>query len=382
MTVSQGGLRIRIGIIFNFSASWMGGVVYILNLIKTLNHLEDYRKPEIILFYNRELKRFVDEIQYPLLTSLEWEFPPVYSDYFKSWIFRKNYFIEGILNKYELDGLYPVLDLPVKTITKTKLVSWYADLQHKYYPEFFTLRKIVERNFRIKFMLRYTDALVVSSRCTANDFTRFFRLRNSMDLIIYHFVSVMENLDKIKIDEIKIKYGLPHRYYMVSNQFHKHKNHRILFKALSLLKERGIIINLAVTGKLPGAKNSKYLKELHHLIRENYLNNQIYFLGVIPRNEQLVLMKNSEAVIQPSFFEGWSTVIEDAKSLQVPVIASNLPVNKEQLETAGTFFDPNNPHELASVLDNYKSRDFDARYYQNYSERIRKAAEEFIKIFY
>jgi glycosyltransferase involved in cell wall biosynthesis len=243
------------------------------------------------------------------------------------------------------------------------------------------LRKIVERNFRIKFMLRHTNALVVSSRCTANDFTRFFNLRNSMELIIYHFVSVMEDLDKLQIDEVKIKYGLPPRYYMVSNQFHKHKNHGILFKALSLLKEKGIIINLAITGKLPDAKNSKYLKELHQLIKDNYLSNQITFLGVIPRNEQLVLMKNSEAVIQPSFFEGWSTVIEDAKSLQVPVITSNLPVNKEQLETVGTFFDPNNPYELASVLENYKPRDFDAMYYQDYSERIRNAAEEFIKIF-
>jgi hypothetical protein len=35
-------------------------------------------------------------------------------------------------------------------------------------------------------------------------------------------------------------------------------------------------------------------------------------------------MKNATAIMQPSLFEGWSTVIEDAKSLQVPVIASDL----------------------------------------------------------
>ena len=58
------------------------------------------------------------------------------------------------------------------------------------------------------------------------------------------------------------------------------------------------------------------------------------------RAEQLLLMKYAQAVIQPSLFEGWSTVIEDAISLQVPVIASNLPVNIEQLGDRGVYFDP------------------------------------------
>jgi len=44
-------------------------------------------------------------------------------------------------------------------------------------------------------------------------------------------------------------------------------------------------------------------------------------------------MKNAQAVIQPSFFEGWSTVVEDAKSLNQHIIVSDLEVHKEQLES-------------------------------------------------
>ncbi|MEQ8925246.1 MAG: glycosyltransferase, partial [Fulvivirga sp.] len=73
-------------------------------------------------------------------------------------------------------------------------------------------------------------------------------------------------------------------------------------------------------------------------------------VGFVDREDQLILMKNSLAVIQPSFFEGWSTVIEDAKLLGKPVLASNLDVHKEQLGKAGYFFDPKDSSELMELL--------------------------------
>jgi hypothetical protein len=99
-------------------------------------------------------------------------------------------------------------------------------------------------------------------------------------------------------------------------------------------------------------------------------------LGLISRSDQLLLMRNSQAVIQPSLFEGWSTVIEDAKSLQVPVIASNLKVHIEQLGKDGCYFDPHDPEALGEILRCYPERDMNRLYYPDYSERIREAANQ------
>jgi len=88
-------------------------------------------------------------------------------------------------------------------------------------------------------------------------------------------------------------------------------------------------------------------------------------------------MRNSQAVVQPSFFEGWSTVIEDARSLQVPVVASNIPVNIEQLGDEGTFFDPNNPEDLAALINNFPERNLNDVFYEEYSIRVKKAARVF-----
>jgi glycosyltransferase involved in cell wall biosynthesis len=381
MEVLQNIRRLRIGIIFNFSPKWMGGIIYILNLIKTLDFLNDEDKPNIILFYRTDLRKFVDEINYTYLKVVEWQFPPVNKSYLLSWLYRKNIFVSEILKLYDLDGLYPLNDYPVKTKTGTKLVSWFADFQHKHYPEFFTRRKIFERNVRIRLMKTNTRDMVVSSQTVADDFERFYKLHKSLKLHIFHFVSVVDSIDGIDIEELKFKYQLPDKYFMISNQFLKHKNHKILFQAIALIKQKGATVHLALTGKLPENSHSPYITELYRLIEENQLQNQISFLEVIPRKEQLILMKNSQAVIQPSLFEGWSTVIEDAKSLQVPLIASNLPVNIEQLGQFGLYFDPFKPEELASILIDFPQRNLRDIFYDDYSLRIKQAAEVFIKVF-
>jgi glycosyltransferase involved in cell wall biosynthesis len=223
--------------------------------------------------------------------------------------------------------------------------------------------------------------LVVSSQDVLDDFARYYKLRKDLNVHVFPFVSVIDNLENINIDDLKTKYNLPDKYFLVSNQFHKHKNHKVLLLTLAKLKEMGIRKHIAFTGKFPGATDSPYLAELHRIIEDNRLQDQVTMLGVISRNDQLQIMKHSQAVLQPSLFEGWSTVIEDAKSLQVPVIASDLKVNIEQLRKDGVYFSPNNPDELASILMKYPERNLNDVFYEDYSVRIKDAAKTLVKIF-
>ncbi len=373
--------RLRLGIIFNFSSSWMGGIIYIINVVKTLNFLDDKEKPEIFLFYKPDLSRFLDEFDYPYLNLVEWDFPPLIQGNIKSWLLRKNLFIEEILKKYPLDTVYPLQDYPVRIKTNVKLVSWSADFQHKHYPEFFSKKQILGRDRRVKNALRNADHLVLSSHDAHKDLTRFFKVRNELNINIYHFVSIIDNLENVNFKDLRAKYNLPENYFLVSNQFHKHKNHRVLLIALAKLKKMGIRKHMAITGKFPDASDSPYMAELHSIIEDNKLQDQISLLGIISRNDQLMLMRHSQAVLQPSLFEGWSTVIEDARSLQVPVVASNLNVNIEQLGEDGVYFDPHNPDELVSILKDYQERNLDDMFYEEYTKRVREAAGTLLKIF-
>ena len=373
--------RYSLGLIFNFNPKWMGGIIYLLNISRILNFLEDEDKPKLFVFYPIELKKFVDEINYPYVEKIAWKFPPVGKGFIKSKLKRKNIFVHDLIEQYKLEGVYPMHDYPVKSRQKCKQVSWYADLQHKYYPEFFTKRKGFERDLRIKHILKNSDDLVVSSQAVKNDFIKFYKIPRSLKIHIYHFVSIIDALPKISPKDIKKKYGLPDEYFMISNQFHKHKNHKVALNALAILKKEGNPVHIAMTGSFPEQPNSPYMQELHDIINENQLKAHISFLGLIPRGDQLLLMKNAKAIIQPSLFEGWSTVIEDARSLQVPVLATDLPVNIEQLEDKGKYFSAYDDEKLASLIIAQQGVKKGKQLYEPYEKRMKEAAYSFYSIF-
>ncbi len=368
--------RLRLGILFYFSPTWMGGMVYITNLIKTLDFLNDEDKPEVFLFHRSDLRSFLCDFNYPYINYIEWCFPSVIKGNIFSLMLGRNLFIDKILNNYSLDTLFPMHDFPVKTFTNVRLISWWADLQEKYYPEFFTPVQRWGRSIRTRFIIRNCNILVVSSQAVRDDFKRFYKLQDGLEIKIFHFVSVIDNAGDSMIEDLRRKYGLPERYFLVSNQFHKHKNHRVLLLALTKLRGMGVDVHIAFTGKFPEAQDSPYLTELHKIINENDLHNYVTMLGVISRRDQLQLMRHSQAVIQPSLFEGWSTVIEDAKSLQVPVIASNLKVNIEQLGKTGIYFDPHNPDEIADIIRTFPGRNLNDLFYGDYHTRLKEAAIE------
>src|SRR3990172_9644127 len=58
----------------------------------------------------------------------------------------------------------------------------------------------------------------------------------------------------------------------------------------------------------------------------------------------------SNSLINPSFFEGWSTTVEEAKSMGKRIILSDIEVHREQNPSGGVFFDPKNPKELAEIM--------------------------------
>ena len=111
-------------------------------------------------------------------------------------------------------------------------------------------------------------------------------------------------------------------------------------------------------------------------VKEFGLENEIHFLGFISRHEQLVLMKYAIAIVQPSLFEGWSTVVEDAKALNQTVIVSNIDVHKEQIGDKGYFFDPDNISELANVMQSVLQNDVKLKYDIDYKSNVANFAAQ------
>ena len=201
--------RFKLGLIFNFNPKWMGGIIYLINVVRILKFLDDKDMPKIYIFYNPILKKFIDELDYPYMEKISWKFPPVYSGFALSILRRKNLFVHDIVTKYNLNAVYPMHNLPVKSKLNEKLVPWTADVQHKYYPQFFTRRKRFERDLRIKFLLRNSTDYVMYSNAAKDDFYKFYKIPKHVNFHFYHFVSIIDGLPDMDFEGIRAKYNLP-----------------------------------------------------------------------------------------------------------------------------------------------------------------------------
>ena len=114
--------RFKLGLIFNFNPKWMGGIIYLLNAIKILKFLDDKDMPKVLVFYNPGLKKFIDEIDYPYVEKIPWNFHSVYYGFALSILRQRNLFIHDMVTKYNLDAIYPMHDFPVKSKLDAKLV--------------------------------------------------------------------------------------------------------------------------------------------------------------------------------------------------------------------------------------------------------------------
>ena len=95
------------------------------------------------------------------------------------------------------------------------------------------------------------------------------------------------------------------------------------------------------------------LLSLLDLLRTGGCEAQVTLLGVIPRGDQIQLMRRSLAIVQPSLFEGWSTVVEDARLLGKRVLASDIAVHREQHPPGCRFFASESTESLADALGDW-----------------------------
>lgn len=366
----------RVGIIYNFDENWIGGAYYIQNLIRSLNYLPEKEQMQLHILAKDET--VFQELQtvtgYPKLKFFKSK--PQYNkiERFANKVSLKLFKKKLILKKIKLNWIFPLYGIPADLQHIKELVFWIPDLQEKYLPDFFSLDEIKNRQSSYENMIALNYPIVFSSNSALNDFKTFFPDATNK-VAVLQFAVVHPDLKSNGIEEVKLKYGIEGNYFFSPNQFWQHKNQIAIIEAAKILRDKGINVKIIFTGKEYDYRNPDYTINLKQKVIEYKFEKEILFLGFIDRIDQLVLMENALAVIQPSLFEGWSTVVEDAKALNQTLIVSNIEVHKEQLGDKAYFFTPNDYNELALKMIEVMNNPIDRlKYDLDYSENIKKFA--------
>ena len=235
-------------------------------------------------------------------------------------------------------------------------ITWIPDFQHNYYQQFFKEEEIKNRDAMYSAYSRASAPLILSSNACKSDLNKFYP-NNKENTYVVPFVSYIETeiralrpeREKEILDGRALSSG---KYAVVMNQFWQHKNHIVVFEAIKKLiaDHPDSSIRFVFTGLMEDYRNPEYIGQLKAIAEEPEVASRISILGFIDRDEQIAIMKNAEFVIQPSLFEGWGTVVEDAKVLDKTVLLSDIPVHREQQNDKCILFDPSDSDELAELI--------------------------------
>jgi glycosyltransferase involved in cell wall biosynthesis len=333
---------------------WNGGADFLRNIANALYSMQDIQPLKLFLMIPvknqidsfADLRRNVDKIARSILSLGKLAFPRrtvvldgSIFDYFKN-IEGEIEFVEynadtGLiptLKKINADVVFPVFHSLGGTFP-FPWIGYIFDFQHKYFPDYFNSRQCLNRDISFATLLRDAKALLVNSKTVKADIDKFFPYHDCEIFNLPFSASPIVHWLELGHSDTLTRYKLPSRYFLISNQFWIHKSHYTAFRALALLLRNNAYADLHIvcTGKMDDPRFPEYITGLYDEIKTLGVDNKICLLGHIPKIDQIAIMKNCIAVLQPTLFEGGpgGGSIYDALSLGIPVIISDIPVNRE-----------------------------------------------------
>lgn len=341
---------------------WLGGTIYIHNLIRALSHLPESERPRITLFCRCSADLFHEVL--PLVDKVV-IFRSLLDRVFAGTQLaiparRANALVSAILlretapelarcaQRERVDAVFPVSGPYTRSLPCP--IAWIPDLQHRAFPHLFSPLTCAMRNHRFSSLLRDPRKHVVfSSRSAMEDATRAFGTPRA-HIHLLRFVTVPAPGWSCDPAPVVAKYRVPTPFFILCNQFWAHKDHSTAFQAVAKLMRQGLRLYLVCTGPTRDDRDPAYFPQIQEKIKELGIESQVQILGTIPRVDQVCLIRASTGILQPSRFEGWSTVLEDARALGKPVIASDLPVHLEQAVPGSHFFRTGDSDSCATTL--------------------------------
>lgn len=232
-------------------------------------------------------------------------------------------------------------------------IGYIPDLQHKRLPHWFSEAERRARDEKFSRILAEAPAVVVNASAVVHDIEEFYPGHEAR-LFALPFCppANLAQFSEASGSKVRAAYHLPARYFMVSNQFWIHKSHETAFMALRRVRDAGHDVHLVCTGNTNDYRWPEHFNNLKSLIEKENLQEYIHILGLIPKRDQLTIMHESLAVIQPTLFEGGpgGGSVYDAISINTPSIVSDLPVNREIDIGVVRFFAAGSADDLAAKM--------------------------------
>lgn len=249
----------------------------------------------------------------------------------------------------DLDLIVPAPRRLAALLSK-RAIPWIPDFQHCTMPELFSSDERAKRQRSFGLVLRNARTVILSSEAAHDDAKKYFDDIRARIRVLHFFVDFPERSFLCDPAETLEKYNLNRRYLFCGNQFWAHKNHGLLFEALAAAKAQAPDIQIVCSGRLTDDRDTGYFEQLLRQAAVLDIMPNLKIFGFIPRHDQLQILRGAHAVVQPSLSEGWSTLVEEARCFDKPILLSDIGAHVEQAPPHAEYFEARSRQSLTRKL--------------------------------
>ena len=172
-----------------------------------------------------------------------------------------------------------------------------------------------------KYFLNY-DAIFCVSEAVRNTFCRIYPDQSSKATTFYNILD-SEDIKKKAQQKTESLFDEKTFNIVTVGRLTAQKGYDIAIKTAKNLADRNVDFMWYIIGE------GRDRRKLEMMSRKQGLSNKVVFLGA--KKNPYPYMKSANLYVQPSRHEGYGLTVAEARILELPIVASNIPPFKEQI---------------------------------------------------
>ena len=249
--------------------------------------------------------------------------------------------------------LIAALDPKKTVITCHDLTAPYWMMEHVPLTRKKKIRHAVER-WRLGFLKRAAGIIAVSE-ATKRQMVDILKIPKSRITVIPEGVdkSFVRITDGTIIHDVSKRLRLPKKYILHVGTTYYNKNIEGLLKIFFGLAACNSSLFLVKSG-------DAWTHDQERMIERSGFSNRIRHVGFVSSQDLPALYSLAEALIHPSYAEGFGFTVLEAMACGCPVVVSDIPAMREMVSDAGLYINPqsekNQVEKIRSFLSSHTER--------------------------